>query len=72
MPRYLFHVLTADGRRIEDNDGSDLPMDEDAREYAARVIDELKRDEPNEFMGYSLELREGNRFIAVLPFYGPN
>jgi hypothetical protein len=68
MPRYLIDVLTADGQRIEDTDGSDHPNDQAAADYAARVIEDLKRDEPEGFVGYSLEVREGDRVLVVLPF----
>jgi hypothetical protein len=72
MPHYLFDVLANDGRRIDDKEGAVLPHDEEAEMYAARIVDELKRDEPDAFLGYCMEVREGDRIVAIVPFFKPN
>ena len=44
MPRYFFIVAYADQRAVDDRDGTALPDDTAAVEYARRLIDDL-RDE---------------------------
>ena len=48
MPRYFFN--TVDGRRYPDPDGIDLPSLEMVRAKATRVIGELLKERPSDFL----------------------
>jgi len=47
MPRYYFHIV--DGRKIIDNEGSELAGLKEARMEAIHLADSILRDEGDEF-----------------------
>lgn len=49
MPRYFFHTL--DGRRYPDEEGTELPDIVSARRKATRVLAELLKEQPDDFLG---------------------
>ena len=65
MPRYHFAVLNTSSRQ-EDQEGTVLPDDAAAREYAIRVIGELRRGD--NWKGWLLEVTQGERLVWQLPF----
>jgi hypothetical protein len=65
MPRYRFIVHAFEV--IDDPDGAPFPDDPTALAEALKIIRELKRDEIDH-RGWSLELREGERLVARIPF----
>jgi hypothetical protein len=67
MPRYHFAVLNTSSRH-EDQEGTELPDDAAAREYAIRVIRELRRGEGDNWKGWVLEVTQGDRLVWQLPF----
>jgi hypothetical protein len=72
MNHYYFHLHSPDGRKIEDEEGGALSSDEEAIAYAVQVIDELKLDGQEDFRGWSIEVREGERIIARRSFENPH
>ena len=66
MPRYHFAVI--DLIRHDDPDGTDLPDDTAAREYANRVIRELQHGEGHSWRGWTIEVTEGQRTVEQIPF----
>ena len=57
---------------MADEDGVDLPDDDAARQYGESVISELMRDEPEAFFGWMMQIRDGDRLLASIPFAKPN
>jgi Domain of unknown function (DUF6894) len=53
MPIYNFAVHN--GGRLEDEDGTELPNDAAAREYALQVVRELNRNNGNRWNGWKME-----------------
>lgn len=49
MPRYFFHTL--DGQRYPDEEGTELPDLVSARRRATRVLAELLKEQPDDFLG---------------------
>jgi hypothetical protein len=47
MARYYFHVSNA-GNLVHDDFGEEFVREEDARTYAARVVSELTRNQPDQ------------------------
>jgi hypothetical protein len=68
MPRYCF-ILRWPDREHRDDEGTDLPNDAAARDYAHRMIRELKEgggyDEPSLAM---VVTNESGRQLFVIPF----
>jgi hypothetical protein len=73
MPRYYFAVHSTDGRKIDDDEGIELPNDAAARAYALEAIEQLNQEEPEAFMGWSIEVAADDGRIATrLPFQESN
>jgi hypothetical protein len=68
MPRYRFPIRNPDGKLVDDVDGVNFADDRTAKTYGMRVIEELKRDEPEGYLGWTMEIKEGERLVATLPF----
>jgi hypothetical protein len=66
MPIYNFAVHN--GSRLEDEDGTELPNDAAAREYALQVARELNRNNGNRWNGWKMEVIEGDRQVFDIPF----
>jgi hypothetical protein len=66
MPIYNFAVHN--GGRLEDEDGTELPNDAAAREYALQVVRELNRNNGNRWNGWKMEVIEGDRQVFDIPF----
>ena len=68
MPRYYFVVEMPD-HTYGDSEGEQLPSDAVARQYAGRVVRELK-DRDFESAGAILHVRdEGGQTIQSIPFW---
>jgi hypothetical protein len=67
MPRYHFIVHAVDV--LDDPEGLDCPGDAAALAEAAKIIREVKADNTGvDFLGWSLEVTEGERRVALIPF----
>ena len=65
MPRY--HFAVKDAARYHDPDGTELPDDADARDYAIRVIREVQHGEEHNWRGWTMEVRQGQRIVWQIP-----
>lgn len=72
MPRYKFPLFSPAGELVTDEDGVDLPDDDVARKYGESVISELLRDEPEGYFGWKMQIKNGDRLLASIPFAKPN
>jgi hypothetical protein len=70
MPPYLFAVHN--GHRHDDQEGTELPNDEAAREEALQVIRDLKKNNETGWKGWTIEVTEGDRKVWQIPFIGRN
>jgi hypothetical protein len=66
MPRYFF--LVHGEYEVNDRVGQDFVDDGAALSEAARVARELKRDFGARAASWSVEVREGGRIVATIPF----
>ena len=66
MPRY--HFAVKDAARYHDPDGTELPDDAAARDYAIRVIREVQHGEEHNWRGWTMEVRQGQRIVWQIPF----
>jgi hypothetical protein len=67
MPWYYFVVEMPD-HTYDDSEGKHLPSDQDAKDYGARVVREL-RESDFESAGAILHVRdEGGQIIQTIPF----
>jgi hypothetical protein len=57
-----------DGVKYTDAKGTVLPDDAAAIAEGAKVARELKIDSGSETEGWSVEIKEGNRLVADIPF----
>jgi hypothetical protein len=68
MPRYFFNTI--DGRRIPDDEGTDLPDLSAVRAEATRVMGELLKEQPEDLWAHgrlTLEVTdEGGAGVLVL------
>jgi hypothetical protein len=69
VPRYYFAVDHGDHCH-EDGSGTDLPTDAAARDYAERVIRELREGGGYDAPQLRIIVTESNRTVFVLPFAG--
>ena len=72
MPRYRFPIYSSTAAVVADTEGAEFPDDYTARLYGERVIADLKRDEPDNYFGWTMEIKDGERLVASIPFYKPN
>ena len=68
MPKYRFPIQSDTGAVVDDTEPIDLPDDTAARNYGQSVIDELNEDEPRAYFGWIMDIKEGERLVAILPF----
>ena len=66
MPRY--HFAVKDAARYDDPDGTELPDDAAARDYAIRIIREVQHGEEQNWTGWAMEVRQGQRIVWQIPF----
>jgi hypothetical protein len=66
MPRYRFIVHAIEV--LDDPEGISLPTDEAALAEALKIIRELKRDAGDEVRDWAVEIAEGDRQVAMIPF----
>ena len=66
MPRY--HFAVKDAARYDDPDGTDVPDDAAARDYAIRIIREVQHGEEHNWTGWTMEVWQGGRRVWHLPF----
>jgi hypothetical protein len=66
MPRY--HFAVKDAARYDDPDGTELPDDAAARDYAIRIIREVQHGEEHNWTGWTMEVRQGQRIVWQIPF----
>ena len=66
MPKYKFHVI--DGARYEDENGTTLPNDDAAVAEGAKVARELKSDNELDARDWTIEIKDGKRVVANIPF----
>jgi hypothetical protein len=57
----------SDTDRYDDPDGTELPDDAAAREYAIRVIQELQHREGDNWRGWTMEVTQGQRVVWQIP-----
>ena len=65
MPRY--HFAVKDAARYDDPDGTELPDDAAARDYAIRVIREVQHGEEHNWTGWTMEVRQGSALSGNFP-----
>ena len=66
MPKYRFHVV--DDARYEDKNGTILPNDDAAVAEGVKVARELKLDNELDTRDWSVEVKDGERVVANIPF----
>jgi hypothetical protein len=66
MPRYKFNVI--DGTTYKDDTGTDLPDDACALAEGAQLAREVKADHRPDGDAWSVEIKDGNRVVAKIPF----
>jgi hypothetical protein len=66
MPRYKFNVI--DGTTYRDNTGTDLPDDNSALAEGAQLAREVKADYRPDGETWSVEVKDGKRVVAQIPF----
>ena len=66
MPRYKFNVI--DGMSYKDDAGTDLPDDAYALAEGAQLAREVKADCRPDSEAWSVEIKDGNRVVAQIPF----
>ena len=66
MPKYRFDVQ--DGVKYADTEGMVLPDDVAAIAEGAKVARELKIDSYGETEGWSVQIKDGKRVVADIPF----
>ena len=66
MPRY--HFAVKDAARYDDPDGTEMPDDATARDYAIRIIREVQHGEEHNWTGWTMEVRQGHRIVWQIPF----
>jgi hypothetical protein len=64
-----YRFITRDGAARADEIGG-LPLEGDhvARDFGANIVRDLIREAPSEHLGWTLEIAEGNRVVATIPF----
>lgn len=60
LPRYRFKIRWSDGRELVDDEGEVLPDDTAARDYAIRMIRELKEDGGYDEPGLTMIVIDGS------------
>ena len=68
MPKYRFPIQSDTGVVVDDTEPIDLPDDTAARNYGQSVIDELNEVEPRGHFGWTMDIKAGERLVAILPF----
>jgi hypothetical protein len=66
MPHYHFIVHAFE--EIDDPEGAEYPDESFALMAALKIVREIKRDEDDKVRGWSIEVKEGERRVAVIPF----
>ena len=66
MPRYKFIVI--DDTTYKGNTGIQLPDDNSALAEGAQLAREVKADHRPNGYGWSVEVQEGERVVAQIPF----
>ena len=67
MPKYRFPIQSDTGVVVDDTEPIDLPDDTAARNYGQSVIDELNEVEPRGYFGWTMDIKEGERLVAIFP-----
>jgi hypothetical protein len=72
VPRYFF-VIRCPQFLVPDSKGVELSTEADARNYAARLVEELLLDKSYKGMGFEVAVRDDQgEELAVLPFESPH
>jgi hypothetical protein len=64
----LYHFIVHTSSRIDDPEGEAFPDDAAALAEGAQVASELKRDYGTESEDWAIEVLEGERLVALIPF----
>ena len=68
MPKYRFPVQNINRKIIVDAGAVELPDDMTARAFGQRIIEELSSGEAGEYFGWTLDIKDGDRLVAIIPF----
>ena len=69
MPLYRFALHN--GHRLDDEEASELPDDEAARQEALQIIHDLKKNNVSGWKGWRVEVTDGDRQVWQILFIGP-
>jgi hypothetical protein len=67
-PMPLYRTAVRSSHRYADQDGADLRDDEAARDWALRVIRDLKRNNEKKWNGWTIVVTDGDRKVWQIPF----
>ena len=65
MPRY--HFAVKDAARYDDPDGTEVPDDAAARDYAIRIILQVQHGEEHNWTGWTMEVRQASALRGKSP-----
>ena len=68
MPKYRFPVQNINRKIIVEAGAVELPDDVTARAFGQRIIEELNNGEAGEYFGWTLDIKDGDRLVAIIPF----
>jgi Domain of unknown function (DUF6894) len=70
VPRYHFNIRNTDP--FKDEEGITLAGDLAAREHAIQIVNELKKGDPESWIGYVMEVMREGSVVWVIPFDRPS
>jgi hypothetical protein len=70
MRAYSFVVRNSDATEIEELGGMGLADDGKALTFGKQVIRDLMREGAEQYAGWTMEVAEGERAVASIPFDG--
>jgi hypothetical protein len=65
----LYRFAVHNGHGYEDLDGAELADDEAARHEALLIIHDLTRNNEHKWMGWTIEVKEGDRRVWQIRFF---
>jgi len=68
MPKYRFPVQNINRKIIVDAGVVELPDDMTARTFGQRIIEELNSGESGAYFGWTLDIKDNDRLVAIIPF----
>jgi hypothetical protein len=66
----LYHFAVHNSHLHDDPEGTVLADDGAAREEALQVIQDLKRNNEGKWIGWTIEVTDGDRQVWQIPFIG--